>query len=219
MNAVKKFGPWVAVLVLFVACLVLLLAPDKPVPVPTVENHRFDSLRYVKRSDSLSVVITDLEKKIIAIKASFAARIETLKQSVETVKTLPADEVVTAFSTRTGEASTIEVRTDTMVVTPIAGIRKALIICYERDAAMDGLDFYASQDSLQRELISRKDEMLTVKDNRIKTLTDEYYQSQAAIRSLSADLEKQQRKVRNRNRLLGIISGAAGVAVLVAIVR
>ena len=130
---------------------------------------------------------------------------------------MPKTEVVAVFSDRIHVD--VELREDSNVIVPLQGIRNAVVLIFERDAAIAGVEYYSGQDSLKSALIEKQRELLSIKDTRIVGLTKEFYTSQTTISGLRTDLEKQQKKVRNRNTLIGVISGAAAVAVLVAVLK
>ena len=218
LDWLKKYW-WILAVVILLIIAVIFFWPKKIIPVQdnTVVIHQFDSLRYIKSNDSLKSVIGTLEQEIVKRTLSYTRTIAILSKKTDAVQTLPATEVVDVFSDRIHVD--VELRSDSNVIVPLQGIRNAVVLIYERDAAMVGVDFYSGKDSLNTAVIHKQKELLNIKDTRIVNLTKEFYQSQNTITGLKTDLEKQQRKVRNRNKLLGIISGAGAVAILVAVLK
>lgn len=215
---IKKYW-WIVAVIALIIVAVIFFWPKKVVPVvdDTVSVHRFDSLVYIHSNDSLKGVITTLEAEIVKRSAVYARTVAILNSKISTVQTLPANDVVEVFSDRV--YVDVKLRSDSNVIVPLQGIRNAVVMIYRMDAAIAGLEYYSGQDSLQREVIGQQKQLLAIKDTRIVNLTSEFYQSQSAITGLRADIAKQQRKVRNRNTLIGIVAGAGAVAILVAVLK
>jgi len=217
----KKYG-WIILLILLVAMTISFFWGSKSkvqVQDNTVLVHKFDSSLYIHSNDSLKGVIRTLEQELAKREVSYAQTIKILSKKTDAVQTLPITEVAEAFSERIYVDVGLEARGDTVAILPMQGIRNALVIIYRGDEALVGLSYYKGQDSLKTVLIDNQKQLMNIKDTRIVALTSEFYKSQAVITGLNADIEKAQRKLRNRNKVLGIISGAAAVAVLVAVLR
>jgi len=215
----KKYWKYILAAVLLIVAIIFLWRRE-PKPLPpdnTVVVHQFDSLKYVKSNDSLKVVISTLEQEIVKRGAEYALVVAKYSKKIGAVQNLPKTEVVEEFSNRI--YVDVELKPDSNVIVPIQGIRNALVLIYERDAAIEGLHFYSGQDSLKTSVIEKQKELLGIKDNRIVKLTSEFYQSQTVITGLRADVEKANKKVRNRNTWIGIGFGAAAAGVLVAIIK
>lgn len=211
----KKHWVALAIITLLVVAF-LFLWPKKEVPVENnaVAVHKFDSVVYIKTNDSLKGVIALLEEQIIKRELSWSRTVQLLSKKTSTVQTLPKEKVTETFSDRIHVD--VVLTKDSNVITPIQGIRNALVLFYELDGALAGVEYYSGQDSLKTALIGKQKELINIKDTRIVKLTSEFYESQATITGLNADIEKQKRKVRNRNRIIGITAGVAAVGILVA---
>jgi len=176
IELLKKYW-WVIVTVSLVIIAAIFLWPKKIMPVQdnTVIVHQFDSLKYLKSNDSLKAIISALEKEIVQREASYGRLSVILSKKKDAVQILPKTEVVEAFSDRIHVD--VELRGDSNVIVPLQGIRNAVVLIYERDAAIAGIEYYSGRDSLQGALIEKQKELLNIKDTRIVGLTKEFYSS------------------------------------------
>lgn len=214
----KKYW-WVVAVIALIITAAIFFWPKKPVVVPesAIPAHKFDSLIYIRTNDSLRTVISALEQEIVKREAYYGRLKAILSKKSDAVQTLPKTKVVEVFSDKIHVD--VELREDSNVIVPLQGIRNAVVLIYDGEAAIAGVEYYAGQDSLQRALIDKQKELIGIKDARIVGLTKEFYASQNVIAELKTDLEKQQKKVKRRNTMLGVISGAGAVAILVAVLK
>jgi hypothetical protein len=222
VNWIKKYW-WVVVVVILTAIAVWFLKPSPIIP-PAPDNaviiHQFDSVKYIKTADSLKVVISGLEKEIVSRRRSYEQLARKLNEKVNAVQSMPATDVVTAFNERTGDSSVIEQRDgNDFVISPMSAIRVAVVEFYQKDAAMAGIAFYSEQDSINQLIVKGLKDLVATKDSRIVKLTNEFYNQESEKAELKAQVEKEQKKVRRRNTVIGITAGAAAVAVIIAVVK
>lgn len=220
MTFIKKYWVFLIVIILLIIAIIFLWRKETPVIQDnTIAIHQFDSLKYIHSNDSLKNIITILEKEIVKRETAYTRTLANVTKKINSIQTLPAQEVVDEFSDQIQHELTIENRNDTVVIVPLQGVKNAVVLIYERKYALMGVEYYMGQDSLKNEVIVNQKQLLDIKDTRIVKLTDEFYQSQQVITGLKGSLEKEKRKVRNRNTLIGVTAGIGAVAILVAALK
>jgi hypothetical protein len=68
-------------------------------------------------------------------------------------------------------------------------------------------------------MIQVKDKMLSVKDIYIKDLNDQYFAAGAIMKDQDLLIGKQQKKIRTKNLILGILSGIAAASIVIVAVK
>lgn len=220
METVKKYW-YIPIIILLTGIAVWFLKPDKVVvPLPDqVMVHKFDSLKYIKTSDSLKVIVDTLKSQLAVKKKQYKDLLSRQKVDIFEVKNLPIPELVSRFEDKTQTFVKVSMLPDSVVIAPIESIRNAVILftegdqCYERERSV------VVQNELSSNIIRQQDSLISIKDKRIVGLTREFYSSQATIAGLNGALEKERKKVRTRNVILGILSGVAAAGIVVAIVK
>jgi hypothetical protein len=114
---------------------------------------------------------------------------------------------------------TMVAQPDTMIITPLQGIRNAVEVFVEKDQCLAREDNVEGQIKDATATIVAQDSLIKVKNNRIIGLTREYFQSQAVVDKLNNDLKKSEKKLRTKNVILGILSGVAAVGIVIAVVK
>ncbi len=216
METLKKFW-WVIVIVLAMCVatgiVVWNLKPTKTiVQEPSqVQPHKFDSLKYIQKTDSLSKVISDLKKENDKKEKQYSLLLRNQKQQVVAVENLSEKEVIDEFSVRTGDKASQ--RDDSTAIISIFSMRKAISLFVERDQCLERETTTLDQGDLTRSIITSQDSMLIAKDKRIIDLTKEFYDSQLKITGLNVAVAKYDRKIRTKNVFLGILGGIAVVGI------
>lgn len=218
MEYIKKYW-YIPIIILLTGTAVWFLKPDKVImPLPDqVMVHKFDSVKYIKRSDSLVQVIDTLKSKLEIKKRQYADLLNKQRLQIVEVQTMPATEVVQVF--RDKVQAIVTLTTDSNVITPIQGIRNAVIMFVQGDQCLDREKAVLDQQSISGRIIQSQDTLLQIKDKRIIGLTREFYTSQVIITGLNTDLEKERKKVRTRNIILGVLSGVAAAGIVVAVIK
>jgi hypothetical protein len=93
------------------------------------------------------------------------------------------------------------------------GIRNAVLLFTRADQCEDREIPLVDQNSRLGALVMSQDSLLKIKDTRLVALMKEFYSDQAAMNTLNSVLEKEKKKNRNKNIILGVVSGAAAVAI------
>lgn len=221
MIYVKKYW-WIVLVILLTGASVWWLKPNKVIQQPNQDQvliHKFDSLKYIHKNDSLTLVIDTLKAKLDKKKRDYADLLNRQKKEREKLPTLTASEVVEEFQGWVEVPVTMVAQPDTMIITPLQGIRNAVEVFVEKDQCLAREDEVIDQVKLANETIVAQDTLLKVKNNRIIGLTREYFQSQAAVNKLNNDLKKSEKKLRTKNVILGILSGVAAVGIVIAVVK
>ena len=222
MNFLTKNCKWIVVAILLIISGIFLFRrcgtspPPSPLTSPLVV-HAFDSIKYIHKADSLQNIVITLEEKISQNENNFKYIVRSQQRKVDSVKNYTTPQVVAAFEQKTD--SKLSMHDSNNVIAPVISIRRAVSLLVEGDNCKDNVSYYLRQDSLKNELISGKTDMIYLKDTRIASLTKEFYTSQGTIDKLNTDLDKAKRKVRTRNTIIGVVAGAAAVAVGIVILK
>lgn len=206
-------------MILLTAICVWYLKPNRTVPVPPdqVIIHKFDSVKYIKRSDSLVQVIDTLKSRLEVKKKQYADLLNKQRIQVAQVEIMPATELVQTFEDKV--QSSVVLTKDSNVIAPIHAIRAAVILFVHGDQCIDREKAVLDQEAVSSRIIQSQDTLLQIKDKRIVGLTREFYTSQAVITGLNSDLAKERKKNRTKNIIIGCTAGAAAVGILVAVLK
>jgi len=182
------------------------------------QAHRYDSAIYaieIARYDSinsvLAVAIIGKNREIIKLRRA----LEVEKGQI--IK-LHATESVALFSAQVGDTAFLQVETDTLCVTTIPAIRTANTLFAERRHYIDLASILTEKNKLQEDMISGKQEELSVVRDRVVKLTGEYYKANELYLIQQKKLDKANKKIRNRNIAIGIIGGIAAGGIVTALI-
>lgn len=194
---------WVIGLVIVsLLCGVLLSFLFRKEKVNTVViNHVSDSISYQKQYDSLSVIVDGL-KKISESKGKEIVRLRgLLAANKDSVITLSPTETVSMFSEETGEKATLQ--GDSTVLTTLPAIKFSNLSFVEVKSLHSEIRCWEELALVKDSIITLDQSLLAMKDGRILTLTNEYYQSQTATKNL----QKQHKKEVFRKTFIGVSAG------------
>lgn len=164
-------------------------------------NHTADSVFYQKQADSLAAIVVGL-KNVSESKGKEIVRLRALLVSKrDSIKLMSPTETVKLFSQETGETTNIQ--SDSSVITSLRAITISNISFAEVRSLQQEVRCWGDVVYVKDSLIETQNALLTLKDSRITTLTDEYYKSQSAINSLN----KVNKKRMTKNVILGVTTG------------
>jgi hypothetical protein len=206
---------WVILLVLVsIVCGVLFSFLLKNEKTNTVYiNHVADSVYYQKQADSLATIVVGLKKvseskgkEIVRLRALFAIK-------KDSVAILSPTETVNMFQRETGENTILQ--RDSSVITTLKAISISNVSFVEGRGLKEEIKCWEESNVIKDSLISVQHSLLTVKDTRIATLTNEYYKQQIATKNI----EKANKKRMTKNVILGVSAGVLAGFVVGVIVR
>lgn len=167
--------------------------------------------KYDSTTKVLAIAIVAKNRQIIALRRA-------LEQKKEEIKRLPATESVALFSVEVGDTAFLQVEKDTLCITTIPAVRTANLLFAERRHYISVADILTDKNKLQEDMISWKQEELSLVRDRVVKLTAEYYKVNGLYMGQQLKLDKANKKVRNRNIAIGIISGIAVGGVVTALI-
>jgi hypothetical protein len=222
MIYVKKY--WWIVLVIILTGIATWLIKPSPVVTPSTDSllvHKFDSLKYIKSNDSLVSIIDTLKTQLNIKKLQYAELLKRQKKEKERVVNLPVPELVNEFEGWVGVPveTKFDLDSNASVITPIAGIRTAVVTFIEKDQCLEREMQLVDQNTLLTKTVSKQDTLIKLKDKRIIDLTREYFQSEAEREKAEKETEKANKKVRTKNVIIGILSGVAAVGIVISAVK
>jgi len=197
--------------------------PTKVIKVRTeydslMDVHKRDSAIYaiqIAKYDSvntvLSVAIVGKNRQIILLQRA-------LEQNLAEIKRLPATAAASLFSVEVGDTAFLQVEKDTMCVTTIPAIRTANVLFAERRHYLSLSGILTEKNKLQEDMISWKQEELSVVKDRVIQVTGEYYKVNDLYLKQRLQLDKVNKKVKNRNIAIGIVSGIAVGGIVTALI-
>lgn len=225
MEVLKRY--WLQIVI----CLIVAIAVGvavwflKPVKVVVqdpsqVQPHKFDSLVYIQKTDSLIKVISGLKEQDEKKRIQYAVLLREQKILADKLQTIPATEVVKRFDEKTGDKSILH--RDSTATISLFAMRNAVGLFVAGEQCLDRERLTLDQGEFTRSIIASQDSLLRVKDSRIYSLTREFYDSQLRITGLNVAVENRDRKIRTKNIFIGILSGVTLLGVtgtIIAIVR
>jgi hypothetical protein len=131
----------------------------------------------------------------------------------DSVMTLSPTETVKLFGEETGENTILQ--RDSSVITTLKAISISNVSFVEVRGLKEEIKCWEESNVIKDSLISVQHSLLTVKDTRITTLTDEYYKQQLATKNI----EKANKKRMTKNVILGVSAGVLAGFVVGVIVR
>jgi hypothetical protein len=221
MEAIKKYW-WVIVIAILVGIAVWFLKPDKIITIlpSQIPMHEFDSLVYVHKLDSVNLAIKEIKTKLTEKQKDYDKLLELQKKERENLRHLTATEIIKKFSEKVNTPVETVLSRDTQVIVPLNGIRNAVLLFTRTDQCEDREISLVDQNSRLGLLIISQDPLLKIKDTRLVALMKEFYSGEITINTLNNALEKEKKKNRTKNIILGIVSGAAAVAIgVIAIIK
>jgi hypothetical protein len=199
------------------------MKPPKIIDTPgtydsLMDAHRRDSVAYAIKlamydsiSTVLSVAIVGKNRQIIILQ-------KALEQKSEEIKRLPATESAALFAAEINDTAYLQIDRDTMCVTTIPGIRRANLLFNERRHYLNLSKILSDKNELQSDMITWKSEELSVVKDRVIQVTGEYYKVNDLYLKQRNQLVKANKKVKNRNIAIGIISGIAVGGIVTALI-
>ena len=185
-----------------------------------VALHRIDSLSYKKSSDSLVQIIDTLKSRLAKKKIQYITVVRGQGEEMERVTHLMTTETIKEYADRVDDScKMVVINRDTSVITPINGIKTAVVLLLRGEQCLERETVTGEQSSLREAIIKSQGELIVIKDNRIIGLTKEFYSSQLVISGLRGDVEREKKKNRIKNILLGSVAGVAAVGILVAVLK
>jgi len=219
---------WIAVVLVLFAGAILATWFLKP-PVVVTQQQEIDSLRNKHARDSMEYVwtlskfdstYTRLELTLKAKDRQIHFLRASLQKESERLIELNATESVAQFSKNTGDSSWVAVISrDTVCITRMPAITEANILIMERGVFKHEAQLYHAKADAYFSLLDAKNEELGFIRDRVIKLNEEYWKSQAIIDKQNKFLSRYAKKVRNRNIVIGVVSGLAAGAVITAIAK
>ena len=180
-------------------------------------SHKMDSIMWVYEFNEMDSmyqrILTTVEGKDELI-----ARLKVKnKTELEPVKTLPANQTTQLFNIHTGDSSWVEVRKDTLVISPLKAIQCANVVMMEGNQRLRIIELLELKNEALDSALMNREEVLRLTMRRVVKLTDEYYMSQGVIDRQSEYIRHYKKKIKRRNVLIGVLGGVA-LASIVGIV-
>jgi hypothetical protein len=185
-----------------------------------VAKHEIDSVKYIVKIDSLSLVVDSLKERIeYSSQKIYQLKNQFLKQKQD-VKLLPAGETVAYFNCSTGDtAKMVVIGPDTMAVATIPGIKAANLLFVDANGCFEISKQLEGKIGDLGDLISVKDKMLSVKDVYIKDLNDQYFASGKIIKDQDELIGKQKKVIKRKNVIMGLFGGIAAASIVIIAIR
>jgi len=214
----RKYWPFIVGSIVLVVLLWIYRRP-KPVTLyqDRVIEHKFDSLKYIQKTDSILQINEQLRSqlKVISIKMVDLQK-EQQKQTEELKKMIPT-QIIKIWNDKTHDHA--EMASDSGIITRLEPLTVAVSLMLQGDQCKDREICLVRQDSLKSLLIASIDDLLDLKEKRIGKLTTEFYQSSQVIDGLNRDLVSANKSIRTRNIIIGGTAGAALIGILIAIIK
>jgi hypothetical protein len=197
--------------------------PTKVIEVRTeydslLDAHKRDSAIYALQMAKYDSVNTVLSVAIIGKNLQIVSLKKALEQSLTEIKRLPASESASLFAVEVGDTAFLQVEKDTMCVTTIPAIRTANVLFAERRHYISLSGILTEKNKLQEDMITWKQEELSVVKDRVIQVTGEYYKVNDLYLKQRLQLDKANKKVRNRNIAIGIVGGIAVGGIVTALI-
>ena len=183
-------------------------------------RHSADSTVYVVKIDSLTRIVDKLNDRLNYSNAKLVELKQQALKKQQYIKLLPAEETVSYFNCSTGDsAKVIVVEQDTMALATIPGVKAANLLFIDRSSCFEIQSQLDLKINDMDEMITTKDELLSVKDLYIKNLNDQYFASSSIIKDQNLLIGKQQKKIRTKNVILGLLGGIAAASIIIIAVK
>jgi len=197
-----------------------LSAPTQLQQTVLEAKHGTDSTVYVVRIDSLTKIVDKLNDRLNHSNAKLVELKEQVAKKKQSIELLPAEETVSYFNCSTGDsAKVIVVEQDTMAMVTIPGVKAANLLFVDRNSCFEIQSLLDMKINDMGEMITTKDKLLSVKDIYIKNLNDQYFASSSIIKDQDILIGKQQKKIRTKNVILGLLGGIAAASIVIIAVK
>jgi hypothetical protein len=212
MEVLKKYWLQIVIVIVVAAAvgiLVWFLKPTKIVVQDTsqVQPHKFDSLKYIHKVDSINLVLVELRKKDEKNRLAYAVLLREQNVLNNLLKTIPPVKVVELFSEKTGDKATLHL--DSTATISLLAMRTAVGLFIAGEQCLDREVAILNTSAVKDAVMASYDSLLSAKNERIFDLTREFYDSQLRITGLGVTIAKQDRRNRTKNIIIGVVSGVA----------
>jgi len=219
---------WIAVIALLLVGVFFFGWWMKPTVIVDQSN-TVDSLRYAHHTDSiyLSSLVRFLKQDVDSLKEVVKKQDKELsslssvsKLERDAIKKLPADRQIKLYSENAGDSAYLAViNNDTVGISKMKAILDVNLTYHDNLKLRNEQRLLHSQNVNLRSIVGLQDSIINVEQLRNTKLTDDYWLSQKVINNITIDNNKKDKKIRNRNIVIGVLSGIAAAGIGVAIIK